>query len=79
MIFHEIRLLETDSHEIYNYYTLFFSKNREDVAKFVVCCSRIWRFKGLCIAFLSNLGLKFSNLGLRFSNLGLKFKLRFKE
>ena len=27
-------------------YTLFFSKIMEDVAKFVVCCSRDWRFKG---------------------------------
>ena len=27
------------------YHTLFFSKIREDVAKFV-CCSRDWRFKG---------------------------------
>ena len=29
------------------YHTLFLSKTRKDVAKFVVCCSRDWRFKGL--------------------------------
>ena len=28
------------------YHTLVFSKIREDVAKFVVCCSHDWRFKG---------------------------------
>ena len=28
------------------YHTLFFSEIRKDVAKFVVCCSRDWRFKG---------------------------------
>ena len=27
-------------------HTLFFAKIRKDVAKFVVCCSRDWRFKG---------------------------------
>ena len=29
------------------YYTLFLSKIGKDVSKFVVCCSRDWRFKGL--------------------------------
>ena len=29
------------------YHTLFFSKIKTDIAKFVVCCSRAWRFKGL--------------------------------
>ena len=28
------------------YHTLFFSKIGKDEAKFVVCCSRDWRFKG---------------------------------
>ena len=28
------------------YHTLFLSKTRKDVAKFVVCCSPDWRFKG---------------------------------
>ena len=28
------------------YHTLFFSKIRKDVAKFDVCCSGDWRFKG---------------------------------
>ena len=27
-------------------HTLFLFKTRKDVAKFVVCCSRDWRFKG---------------------------------
>ena len=43
MIFHENRLLADDSHEI-SY--LFFTKIEENVAKFVVCCSPDWRFKG---------------------------------
>ena len=43
MIVHGNRLLADDSHEI-SY--LIFSKIRKDVAKFVVCCSRDWRFKG---------------------------------
>ena len=34
-----------------NYHTLFFSKIRKDVTKFVVCCSRDWRFKDTCIYF----------------------------
>ena len=42
MLLHEDRLLADDSHEI-SY--LIFSKIRKDVAKFVVCCSRDWRFK----------------------------------
>ena len=29
------------------YHSLFLSKIRKDVEKFVVCCSRDWRFKGL--------------------------------
>ena len=32
------------------YHTLFFSKIRKDVAKFVVYCSRDWRFKEALIA-----------------------------
>ena len=28
------------------YHTLFLSNTRKDVAKFIVCCSRDWRFKG---------------------------------
>ena len=44
MIFHKNCLMEDNSHEI-SY--LFFSKTRKDVAKFVVCCSRDWRFKEL--------------------------------
>ena len=28
------------------YHSLFFSKIRKDVGKFVVCCSCDWRFKG---------------------------------
>ena len=43
MILHENRLLADDSQEI-SY--LIFSKIKKDVAKFVVCCSRDWRFKG---------------------------------
>ena len=39
MIFHENRLLADDSHEI-SYLFLWV------VTKFVVCCSRDWRFKG---------------------------------
>ena len=29
------------------YHTLFLSKTRKGIAKFVVCCSCDWRFKGL--------------------------------
>ena len=36
------------------YQTLFLSKSRKDVAKFVVCCSRDWPFKGLCLIILLN-------------------------
>ena len=43
MIFHENRLLADDSHVI-SY--LILSKIGENVASFVVCCSRGWRFKG---------------------------------
>ena len=43
-MFHENRLLTDDSREI-SY--LNFSEIRKDVTKFVVCCSRDWRFKGL--------------------------------
>ena len=35
------------------YHTLFFQKIRNDVAKFVVCCSCDWRFRGyllLCVS-----------------------------
>ena len=31
------------------HHTLFFSKIGKDVAKFAVCCSRDWRFKGKLI------------------------------
>ena len=46
MIFHENRLLADDSHEtiLMKYHTLFLWKIRKDVTKFVVCCSRDWRF-----------------------------------
>ena len=44
MIFHENRLLADDSHEIS--YLIFFQKIRKNVAKFVVCCSCDWHFKG---------------------------------
>ena len=43
MIFHENCLLADDSHEI-SY--LIFLKIKKDIAKFFVCCSRNWRFKG---------------------------------
>ena len=43
MIFHENCLLADSSHEMS---CLIFSKIRKDVANFVVCCSRDWRFKG---------------------------------
>ena len=43
MIFHENCLLADNSHAISS---LIFSKIKKDVAKFVVCCSRDWRFKG---------------------------------
>ena len=47
------------------YHTLFFSKIGEDVAKFVVCCSRDWRFKGKSKAigsiFLSRASAKLEN------------------
>ena len=43
MILHENHLLAEDSHEI-SY--LIFLTIRKDVAKFVVCCSRDWHFKG---------------------------------
>ena len=46
MIFHENRLLADDSHEI-SY--LILSKIRKDCGKFVDCCSRDWRLKGLMI------------------------------
>ena len=42
MLFHENRLLADDSHEI-SY--LFFVQNWENVLKFVIYCSRDWRFK----------------------------------
>ena len=46
MIFYENRLLAEDSHGIY---LIFFRKFViwKDVAKFVVCCSCDWRFKGI--------------------------------
>ena len=43
MIFDENCLLADNSHQI-SYH--FFSKIKKDVANFVVCCSRDWRFKG---------------------------------
>ena len=46
MIFHENRLLADD---LVKYHTLFFLKIGKDVSKFVVCCSRDWRFKGKLI------------------------------
>ena len=41
MISHENRLLAEDSREI----SFLISKIRKDVSKFVLCCSRDWRFK----------------------------------
>ena len=49
MIFHDNRLLADDSHEqtiLMKYNTLLLSKTKKNVAKFVVCWSRDWRFKG---------------------------------
>ena len=46
MIFHENRLLADDSHEIS---FLISFEIWKDVEKFVVCCSRDWRFKGLSV------------------------------
>ena len=43
MLFHENRLPADDTHEI-SY--LILVENTENVAKFVVCCSRDWHFKG---------------------------------
>ena len=42
MIFHENPLLANDSQENH---TLFLSKTRKDVAKFVICCIHDWRLK----------------------------------
>ena len=52
MRFHENRLLADDSHVIS--YLSFFSKMGANVTKFVVCCSRDCRFKGLCMNTISN-------------------------
>ena len=52
MIFHENRLLADDSQEISN--LVFFSKIKNDHAKLVVCCSCIWRIKGLKTHFFSD-------------------------
>ena len=43
MIFHEIRLLANNSHEIS---FLISFENYERCKKIVVCCSRDWRFEG---------------------------------
>ena len=43
ILFHEICLLATI---LMKYHTLFFSKIKKDIAKFVFCCSHDWRFKG---------------------------------
>ena len=43
MMFHENRLLADASHEKA---CLLSFKNRKDATKFVVCCSRDWRYKG---------------------------------
>ena len=56
MIFHENRLLADDSHEI-SY--LFFQK-RKDVANFVICSSRDWRFKGKGVVYTICLLLRFT-------------------
>ena len=50
MVFHENRLLAEDSDEK-SY--LIFSKIGKDVAKFVVCCSHDWRFKGVSACVIS--------------------------
>ena len=44
MIVHENCLLADDSHEVS--YLIFFLKTKRIVAKFVICCSRDWCFKG---------------------------------
>ena len=51
MIIHENCLLADESHE--KSFFIFFSEIRNDVAKFVACCSCDWRFKGyllLCVS-----------------------------
>ena len=45
MTFHENRLQAEDSHEISYLISI---QIKKDVTKFVICCSRDWRFKGLC-------------------------------
>ena len=50
MIFHENRLPADGSHEI-SY--LISSKIKKDVTKFVICCIRDWRYKGLTSPILS--------------------------
>ena len=50
MIFHENCLLADNSCVILCF---IFSKIRKDVARFFVCCSRDWRFKGLYGMFTS--------------------------
>ena len=49
-MFHENRLLAYDSHEIS--YLIIFSKIRKVVAKFVICCSHDWCFKGYLFVYL---------------------------
>ena len=49
MIYHENHLLADDSHEIS---FLIFLKIGKNVAKYVVCCSRDWPFKGKVLNFL---------------------------
>ena len=59
MIFHENGLLADNPHEI-SY--LIFSKIGKDVARFVVCCSRDWCFKGLIKKLEASWGNTFQNI-----------------
>ena len=69
MTFHGNRLLADDSHEIS--YLIFFSKIEKYVAKFVVCCSCDWRFKGYILyTFILTLSDFFSLV--RFANEEIK-------
>ena len=53
MIFRESRLLADDSHVIS--YLIFVKNWEKGVAKFLVCCSRDWRFKGLGLKYSASL------------------------
>ena len=57
MTFHEQTILTKYHAMLMKCHPLFFSKNKKDVAKIVVCCSRDWRFKTgtVCIYIFSGL------------------------